>query len=431
MNLRRHRALSLLTLGSLSTVSASAQVFITDNFEGNSSANYTVVNDGTPDGTTNFAFDYVAAGLPLAPRSQPGSSKGLRFTVNDTAGAVDALTAFHNTAITAPHYRLTVDVWMNFIVGGFTTEHAHVGVGGDGLTFNQLFSPISGSGAYIAFDGDGGSNSDYRWFRSPLNTPPGETANTTLPNTHPSYLGNGSNNSGTFFQNLFPSPPASIAGSPGNVWTTVTIDVDNVNGVISFFFDGVLTFQGDFANTFDGLVSLGYADTFTSLSGALDVYALYDNFVVDVPPPSMGIGTPYCSPAVVNTSGNSATLRASGSALASANNLTLVSSDMPANQFGFFLTSMTQGNIPNPGGSQGVLCLSGTIGRYVGAGQIMNGGAGGTFSLPLNLTQTPAGPVFVAISAGQTWNFQAWFRDIGPMGQPWSNFTDGLSVTFQ
>jgi len=142
------------------------------------------------------------------------------------------------------------------------------------------------------------------------------------------------------------------------------------------------------------------------------------------------LGTSYCGPAVPNTTGSSAVITAAGSVSAAANNLTLTASAMPANQFGFFLTSMTQGLVPMPGGSQGNLCLSGTIGRYVAAGQIMNGGANGTFSLLLNLTQTPAGPVFVAVTAGQTWNFQAWFRDIGPMGQPLSNFTDGRSITF-
>jgi len=142
------------------------------------------------------------------------------------------------------------------------------------------------------------------------------------------------------------------------------------------------------------------------------------------------LGSSYCGPAVANTTGNSAVLTATGSAMAAANNVTLTASAMPTNQFGFFLTSMSQGLIMNPGGSQGNLCLVGTIGRYVRMGQIMNAGAGGTFSLALNLTQTPAGGVFVAIGAGETWNFQAWFRDIGPMGQPWSNFTDGRSILF-
>jgi len=143
------------------------------------------------------------------------------------------------------------------------------------------------------------------------------------------------------------------------------------------------------------------------------------------------LGSAYCSPAVVNTSGASATIIATGSTVAANNNVTLTASSMPLNQFGFFLTSMTQGNVANPGGSNGVLCLGGTIGRYVGPGFIKNSGATGSFNLMLNLTQTPAGPVFVSIAPGQTWNFQAWFRDIGPMGQPQSNFTDGRSITFQ
>jgi len=154
-----------------------------------------------------------------------------------------------------------------------------------------------------------------------------------------------------------------------------------------------------------------------------------DNFAFDAPGGG-SLGSSYCGPAVVNTTGNSAVLTATGSLTAANNNVTLTASDVPANQFGFFLTSMTQGNIPNPGGSNGVLCLGGTIGRYVGSGQIQNSGAGGTFRLALNLTQTPAGPVFVSIAAGQTWNFQAWFRDIGPMGQPQSNFTDGRTLMF-
>jgi len=422
-----NRSLLVATAGTLAATSASAQVLITDNFEVNSSANYTVVDDGTPDGTQTFAFDYVAAGIPLAPRSTAGDRAGLRLTANDVTGSADAWTLFHNTAVTANRYTLTVDVFMNFINGGTTTEHAHIGVGGDGTTFNQLFTPISGSGAFIAFTGDGGSGSDYRWFRSALNTPVGETANTTLPNDHPSYLGNGSNNVNPFFQSLFPSPPATIAGSPGNIWTTVVIDVDQVAGVISFYFDGTLTFQGNFANRFDGLVSLGHADVFASLSGALNVFALYDNLVVEAPTGSLG--TNYCPP-VPNSTGVGSAIAATGSNSVAANNVTLLASQMPNNAFGYFLTSLTQGVIMNPGGSQGNLCLTGAIGRYVGPGQIKNSGATGSFSLAIDLTQTPQPTGFVSISAGQTWNFTTWHRDaIG--GVATSNFTGGLSIAFQ
>jgi len=425
MTSRRNCSLLLASAGLLAASTASAQTLISDDFEVDTSANYTAIDDGTPDGTRQFAFDYVGAGVPLAPRSAAGTRRGIRFTVNDTAGAVDALTLYHNTPVTAAHYKLTVDVYMAFSGTVGTTEHAHVGVGGNGTTFNQLFSPISGSGAYIAFTGDGGSGSDYRWFRDPLNTPAGETDNTTLPNSHPSYLGNGSNNTGPFFQSLFPSPPATIAGSPGNIWTTVEIDVDNTTGVISFFFDQTLTFQGNFANAFSGLVSIGLADVFTSL-GATN-FTLFDNLVVEEVGGAIGVN--YCNPNA-NSTGATGRISASGSNIATNNNLTLLADRLPNNSFGFFLTSQSQGFIQNPGGSAGNLCLSGGIGRYVGPGQIKNSGTAGAFSLALNLTQTPQPTGTTAVTAGQTWNFTTWYRDVVG-GSATSNFTDGFSVSFQ
>lgn len=273
----------MAAVGAAAVASVPAQTVISDNFEVDSSGDYTIVDDGTPNGTQTFAFDYVAAGIPLAPRSSVGDVGGLKLTANDTATATDAWTCFHNTAINALQYKLTVDVYMNFTGTSGTTEHAHVGVGGNGTTFNSVFSPISGSGAFLAFTGDGGSGSDYRWFRSPANTPPGDTANTTLPNSHPSYLGHGSNNSGAFFQALYPSPPSTIAGSPGNIWTTVEIYVDNVKGLISFFMHGELVFQGEFAGTFNGLASLGLADTFTSVSPST-IFTVFDNLEVEILP---------------------------------------------------------------------------------------------------------------------------------------------------
>ena len=120
---------------------------------------------------------------------------------------------------------------------------------------------------------------------------------------------------------------------------------------------------------------------------------------------------------------------ATGSATVASNNLTLEASSLPLNAFGFFLASRTQGSVNQPGGSQGVLCLGGQIGRYVGPGQIKNSGATGAFSLALNLAQTPTPTGPVAIAAGETWNFQCWYRDaVG--GSATSNFTNGLNVVF-
>ena len=101
---------------------------------------------------------------------------------------------------------------------------------------------------------------------------------------------------------------------------------------------------------------------------------------------------------------------------------------LPLNRFGYFLNSRTQGLIPSPGGSLGILCLGGQIGRYVGPGQIKNSGATGSFSLALDLSVTPTPVGLVPIAAGEVWNFQAWYRDI--VGPSTSNFTNGLQVVF-
>ncbi|QDV07414.1 hypothetical protein Poly30_29380 [Planctomycetes bacterium Poly30] len=145
--------------------------------------------------------------------------------------------------------------------------------------------------------------------------------------------------------------------------------------------------------------------------------------------PDTGIGTPYCT-ANPNSTGVAGSISAAGSDAVIDNDLTLTAEQLPNNSFGFFIVSPLQGFAANPGGSSGNLCLAGSIGRYVGPGQIKNSGAAGAFSLMINLTAipTPTGPV--AATAGSVFNFQSWYRDSSG-GVPTSNFTNGLEVTFQ
>ena len=139
--------------------------------------------------------------------------------------------------------------------------------------------------------------------------------------------------------------------------------------------------------------------------------------------------TNFCM-ANANSTGSVATLVASGSGIVANNNLVLTSASMPSQSFGFFIASVDQGFVMNPGGSAGNLCLSGSIGRYVGPGQIQNTGSTGEFSLAIDLTAipTPTGPVGAV--PGDIWNFQAWYRDF-EMGAATSNFTPGLEVVLQ
>ena len=108
------------------------------------------------------------------------------------------------------------------------------------------------------------------------------------------------------------------------------------------------------------------------------------------------------------------------------NDLKLTASQLPANKFGYFITSQTQGFVQGPGNSQGNLCLSGTIGRYVAL--VGSSGPVGRLTIQIDLADMPP-PAQSQVLSGETWNFQAWYRDNNP--GPTSNFTDAVAVTFQ
>ena len=132
------------------------------------------------------------------------------------------------------------------------------------------------------------------------------------------------------------------------------------------------------------------------------------------------LGTSYCAPAVPNSSGQPAVISACGSDLVSEGYVMLRARDLPPDQLGYFLTSRTQGFFMPPG-SDGNICLGGDIGRFEG-----NVGRGPAFSLQIDLSAMPLNPP-AAAAPGETWNFQAWYRDVGSG----NNFTDGVSITYQ
>ncbi|MGD2018056.1 MAG: hypothetical protein PVJ89_08075 [Planctomycetota bacterium] len=143
-----------------------------------------------------------------------------------------------------------------------------------------------------------------------------------------------------------------------------------------------------------------------------------------------GLLTTSTCAGVPNSTGASGELLAHGSAIAADNDVTLLATGLPPMAFGFFITSETAAASPvTPPSSQGTLCLGGSIGRYVGPGQVVSSGPSGVFSLALDLTRTPTPTGLVTVTAGQTRFFQGWYRDANPTVT--SNFTSGLEVTFQ
>jgi len=135
------------------------------------------------------------------------------------------------------------------------------------------------------------------------------------------------------------------------------------------------------------------------------------------------VGQPFCTAATANSTGLPGQICATGSIFANQNLLTLEASDLPPNRFGYFLVAPLQNFVAFPGGSQGILCLGGTLGRF--ASQIQNSGATGRYSIVVDTTNLPLlGPIL----PGSQFHFQSWYRDLNP--GPTSNFTTAVSISF-
>lgn len=219
--------------------------------------------------------------------------------------------------------------------------------------------------------------------------------------------GAGSNGNGAPVEYTFDRPFTIVSGFSQAEAVGSTLRLPG-----SGFHDGILRFAGNVS-------SLACSSTATTNNNQSCTFGELD----------ASIGSTYCSTAVANSTGSPAEMFALGSNVASDNFLLLGARSLPTNAFAFFLTSRDVGFSAMPGGSFGNLCLSGSIGRFVGPGQIRFSGAAGEILLKLDLDRHPTPSGLVRVSTGETWHFQCWYRD-SVAGTPGSNFSDGLTVVF-
>jgi hypothetical protein len=137
----------------------------------------------------------------------------------------------------------------------------------------------------------------------------------------------------------------------------------------------------------------------------------------------------FCPAQNPNSTGLEGELEAIGTSVVSIDNVTLLASNLPTGVAVLPLASAMSGPPVNPPGSQGTLCLSGAIGRFVGPGQVRQSSSLGTASLQLGLDSIPTPTGLIHVTAGQTYFFQAWHRDANPGAT--SNFTSAVEMMFQ
>ena len=147
--------------------------------------------------------------------------------------------------------------------------------------------------------------------------------------------------------------------------------------------------------------------------------AVWVLFLEPAPPRASGVrlGTVYCDPNRVNSTGLAGELRIEGSATVADDFLTLKAVHVPS-ALGIFIMG-TGTDLFIPPGSVGAICVTPGMRRFFEFPRI---GGGDGFCASVG-TRSPTSS---QIAAGSTWNFQAWFRD-GMV----SNFTHAVSVQFQ
>ncbi|MAE27831.1 MAG: hypothetical protein CMJ87_02440 [Planctomycetes bacterium] len=134
-------------------------------------------------------------------------------------------------------------------------------------------------------------------------------------------------------------------------------------------------------------------------------------------------GTNYCIGAP-NSTGAGASMSANGTANVADNNLTLRAESLPSNQMGIFFYGPAQ--ILAPFGN-GYLCVgAGGVGIFRLYPPLSTNGAG-LLSRPVDYTNPPQPAA--QITAGSTWNFQAWYRDPAAGGAGF-NLSDGFEIVF-
>lgn len=274
-----------MTTGRVASVSIAqpqTTVFL-DTFDTDTSAEWVITSSSEDTGVT-FNWDYSGMGIPSAPSSTNGTTRGVRMEANMSLGAVAALSMSPAARVFAGDCRLRFDMWINangpFPDGGTgSTESLTAGIGtaGDRVHWNGAGS--SADGCWFLANSEGGAGDassatgDYCAFVGPTLQNP--SAGCYTAGTGSSARGNNH----SYYTAAFPSgssaPPAQKAayaqqsgalqpGTVGMAWRDVI--VARRGSTVEWIIDGVLMATITNATFTASNVFVGYWDSYASIS---------------------------------------------------------------------------------------------------------------------------------------------------------------------
>lgn len=153
-----------------------------------------------------------------------------------------------------------------------------------------------------------------------------------------------------------------------------------------------------------------------------DDNAIGGEYLYDVELAFGSAGTSYCA-SNVNSSGSAAQIFIEGSLSVGGSDTRLLALGCPAGRPGLFFYGAAPAQIPF---ADGYLCISPFAPGLIRLPPPQVVAADGTASLLIDFASLPPQ---AQITAGSTWYFQFWFRDL-PAGGSGSNLTNGVHATF-
>jgi hypothetical protein len=300
----RQRVLVLFAIVLALPCISSAAPFYANNFETNTTANWTVNGSAGTDNFTDFFFDYSTAGIPQAPSG--AGQRGLKMYANHTSAVFGGVSVSPNGQSFSGNYKVLFDWWGNFngpfpVGGSGSTQLSTFGIGTSGTVAQWP----GGTQDSIWFGGtaDGNSSSDWRAY-SP-------TAPTRYVDTAPGIYAAGiqagsSNHSDPYYASFgnVAAPAAqlalfaqqtgmTLAGSAGMEWHQVEIARTGAN--VTWQVDGTLIATvptADDTVLTGNNIFFGHSDTnatsSTDVNDAALLFTLIDNVRV-VPEPSSAL----------------------------------------------------------------------------------------------------------------------------------------------
>lgn len=295
-------ALSCLSLGQFSAALAQGdQVLFSDNFDSGSAENWIILSaqtEGDPDFSAEFGYDYSQDGIPPAPSSASGTTRGVKLTVNkDDFPAGAAVNIFPKNQSFSGNYALRFDMWLNYPGGPFgeggisTTEFALFGINHSGASVVWQAPPSDTNttdGVWFAVTGEGGSSRDYRAY---VGNPEGPAIE--LRGEAGGFLDRDGDGvaevdviddpfdpSDSELESLFPAPTFETPGAPGKRW--VRVEVIQRSGEIIWAIEGhEIARRVNTSSYISGNIVLGLMDIFIEVAQPKEeAFVIYDNVTV-------------------------------------------------------------------------------------------------------------------------------------------------------